>query len=123
MEGVNKSESGLLYRIDRIGTGDYPIYDTDKVNVHYKGSLRNGDVFDSSYERGESISFGLNRVIKGWTEGMKLVKAGGQITLWIPSELAYGEQGAGQYIAPGEALEFKVELHDIITPEAAAEEK
>ena len=81
--------------------------------VNYEGKLRTGKVFDSSYERGEPISFALNQVIKGWTEGMKLVKTGGQITLWIPAELAYGERGAGEDIGPGEALEFKVELLEL----------
>ncbi|MBQ5737354.1 MAG: FKBP-type peptidyl-prolyl cis-trans isomerase, partial [Alistipes sp.] len=71
---------------------------------------RNGKVFDSSYERGESISFTLNQVIRGWTEGMKLVGEGGQITLWIPSEMAYGERGTNHGIGANEALEFKVEL-------------
>lgn len=110
MEGVVKCESGLLYRIDREGTGIQATADTNIVEVNYEGKTRTGKIFDSSYERGESISFPLNGVIKGWTEGMKYVKEGGQITLWIPSELAYGERGAGRDIAPNEALEFKVEL-------------
>lgn len=110
MEGVVKTESGLLYRIDREGTGAQAVADSNVVEVNYEGKTRTGKIFDSSYERGESISFPLNGVIKGWTEGMKYVKEGGQITLWIPSELAYGERGAGRDIAPNEALEFKVEL-------------
>lgn len=110
MDGVQKTESGLLYRIDREGTGAQATKDNSVVEVNYEGKTRDGKVFDSSYERGESISFPLNGVIKGWTEGMKLVKEGGQITLWIPSELAYGERGAGADIGPNEALEFKVEL-------------
>ena len=110
MEGVIKTESGLLYRIDREGTGIQATADTNIVEVNYEGKTRTGKIFDSSYERGESISFPLNGVIKGWTEGMKYVKEGGQITLWIPSELAYGQRGAGRDIAPNEALEFKVEL-------------
>lgn len=110
MEGVQKTESGLLYRIDREGSDVKATADTDVVEVNYEGKLRTGDIFDSSYERGESISFPLNGVIKGWTEGMKLVGEGGQITLWIPAELAYGERGAGSDIGPNEALEFKVEL-------------
>ena len=111
--GVQKTESGLLYRIDREGDGAQATLDTDVVLVNYEGKTRDGKVFDSSYERGEPISFPLNGVIKGWTEGMKLVKAGGQITLWIPSELAYGENGAGSDIGPNEALEFKVELLEV----------
>jgi FKBP-type peptidyl-prolyl cis-trans isomerase FkpA len=110
MEGVQKTESGLLYRIDREGSEVKATSDEDVVEVNYEGKTRTGKIFDSSYKRGESISFGLNRVIKGWTEGMKLVGEGGQITLWIPAELAYGEHGAGQDIGPNEALEFKVEL-------------
>lgn len=109
MEGVQKTESGLLYRIDREGSDVKATADTDVVEVNYEGKLRTGEVFDSSYERGESISFPLNGVIEGWTEGMKLVGEGGQITLWIPSELAYKEAGNGS-IGPNEALEFKVEL-------------
>ena len=113
MEGVEKTESGLLYRIDREGDGVQATADEDVVKVNYEGKTREGKVFDSSYERGEPISFPLNRVIKGWTEGMKLVKTGGQITLWIPAEMAYGERGAGQDIGPNEALEFKVELLEV----------
>ena len=118
MENVVKTESGLLYRIDREGTGAFATADADVVEVNYEGKTRDGKVFDSSYERGQSISFALNQVIKGWTEGMKLVKAGGQITLWIPSELAYGERGAGEDIGGNEALTFKVELIKV-TPAVA----
>lgn len=112
-EGVQKTESGLLYRIDRQGSEVKATKDEDVVLVHYEGKTRNGNIFDSSYERNEPISFGLNQVIKGWTEGMKLVGEGGQITLWIPSELAYGERGAGADIGPNEALTFKVELLEV----------
>lgn len=110
---VVKCESGLLYRIDRVGTGDYPIYDTDKVTVHYVGKQCDGTVFDSSYERGEPITFSLHQVIKGWTEGLKYINEGGKITLWIPAELAYGERGAGQDIGPYEALKFEIELLEV----------
>ena len=112
-EGVQKTESGLLYRIDREGDGAQATADSDVVLVNYEGKNREGKIFDSSYERKEPISFPLDGVIRGWTEGMKLVKAGGQITLWIPSELAYGENGAGADIGPNEALEFKVELLEV----------
>ncbi|MBQ2784711.1 MAG: FKBP-type peptidyl-prolyl cis-trans isomerase [Alistipes sp.] len=112
-EGVQKTESGLLYRIDREGKGKRATKDEDIVKVDYEGRTREGRIFDSSYERGQAIEFPLNGVIKGWTEGMKLVKTGGQITLWIPAELAYGERGAGQDIGPNEALEFTVELHEV----------
>jgi FKBP-type peptidyl-prolyl cis-trans isomerase FkpA len=113
MEGVQKSESGLLYRIDREGDGKQPTADTDIVFVNYEGKTQDGNIFDSSYERGEPISFPLDGVIKGWTEGLKYVKVGGQITLWIPAELAYGENGAGADIEPNQALEFKVELLEV----------
>ena len=112
-EGVHRTESGLLYRIERAGSEVKATEDTDKVLVHYEGTTREGKVFDSSYERNEPISFALNRVIKGWTEGMKLVGVGGEITLWIPAELAYGERGAGSDIGPNEALKFKVELLEV----------
>lgn len=121
-KGVVKTESGLLYRIDRQGNDVFATEDTDIVEVNYEGKTRDGKVFDSSYERGESISFGLNQVIKGWTEGMKLVGEGGQITLWIPSELAYGTRGAGQDIGPNEALEFKVELIKVTPAEVVEAE-
>ena len=118
--GVKKTESGLLYRIDRAGDESLKPRAEDVVNVDYEGKLRDGSVFDSSYERGEPTEFPLNAVIKGWTEGLQLVGKGGQITLWIPSELAYGAMGAGGAIGPNEALEFKVELHDIKSTAEAA---
>lgn len=117
-EGVEKTESGILYRIEREGNGEFPTADTDTVEVHYKGTTRLGEVFDSSYERDETIEFALNRVIKGWTEGMKLIDKGGKITLWIPAELAYGVHPPyGSTIAPNEALKFEVELFDITKAE------
>ena len=110
--GVQKTESGLLYRINRKGDESLKPLATDIVNVDYEGTLRDGTVFDSSYQRGEPIEFSLSGVIKGWTEGLQLVGKGGEITLWIPAELAYGARGAGS-IGPNEALRFRVELHDI----------
>ena len=87
--GVQKTESGLLYEIINEGNAEKKAaLDTDKVKVHYEGKPRNGEAFDSSYERGETITFPLNRVIKGWTEGMKYINEGGKITLWIPSGTA-----------------------------------
>ena len=118
--GVKKTESGLLYRIDRAGDESLKPRAEDIVKVDYEGKLRTGEVFDSSYDRGESIEFPLSGVIKGWTEGMQLVGKGGQITLWIPADLAYGSTGAGGMIGPNEALEFKVELHDIKSTAEAA---
>jgi FKBP-type peptidyl-prolyl cis-trans isomerase FkpA len=101
--------SGLKYRILRKGTGAMPKA-TDSVEVNYHGWLDSGKVFDSSYNRGESISFGLNQVIKGWTEGMQLVGEGGMIELEIPAKLGYGDRGAGDDIPPGANLHFLVEL-------------
>lgn len=120
--GVKKTESGLLYRIDRRGDESIKPTAQDKVKVDYEGKLMDGTVFDSSYERGEAITFPLSGVIAGWTEGLQLVGKGGQITLWIPAELGYGVYGnGGGLIGPNAALEFKVELHDVIssaTPES-----
>ena len=83
------------------------------VQVHYKGTFEDGTVFDSSYDRGETIAFGLNQVIKGWTEGMQLVGEGGMIELEIPSDLGYGASGAGGVIPPNATLHFLVELKGI----------
>jgi FKBP-type peptidyl-prolyl cis-trans isomerase FkpA len=102
------TESGLKYRVLRKGT-DKPAA-TDTVKVNYHGWLDNGKVFDSSYKRGEPISFPLNRVIKGWTEGMQLVGEGGMIELEIPANLAYGDRGAGDSVPPKATLHFLVEL-------------
>lgn len=110
--GVQKTESGLLYRIDREGDSAIKPKATDKVEVNYEGKFMDGQVFDSSYERGASTEFPLNGMIKGWTEGLQLIGKGGQITLWIPSDLAYGTYGSSM-IGPNEALEFKVELLDV----------
>ncbi len=111
-KGVQKTESGLLYRIDRAGDASVMPTAEDTVVVDYKGELKDGYVFDSSYDRGESIEFPLNGVIKGWTEGLQLIGKGGKITLWIPSELGYGAYGSGS-IGPNMALLFTVELHDV----------
>ena len=92
---------------------------TDTVEVHYHGTLTNGEVFDSSVDRGKTISFPLNRVSKGWTEGLQLLALGGKIKLVIPPELGYGEQGAPPKIPGGATLVFEVELFKI-NPEAAA---
>ncbi|MGC4002326.1 MAG: FKBP-type peptidyl-prolyl cis-trans isomerase [Pirellulales bacterium] len=106
------TKTGLKYRVLRKGTGTAPKA-TDTVVVHYHGWLDNGKVFDSSYNRKESISFPLNGVIKGWTEGMQLVGEGGMIELEIPSDLAYGKQGAGGAVPPNATLHFLVELLDV----------
>jgi FKBP-type peptidyl-prolyl cis-trans isomerase FkpA len=104
--------SGLKYRVLRKGTGAQPKA-SNKVEVHYHGWLDNGKVFDSSYDRKESITFGLNQVIKGWTEGMQLVGKGGMIELEIPANLGYGDRGAGADIPGGATLHFLVELLDV----------
>ncbi|MBR4995680.1 MAG: FKBP-type peptidyl-prolyl cis-trans isomerase [Alistipes sp.] len=121
-KGVQKTESGLLYRIERAGDETLKPVASDIVNVDYEGTLRDGSVFDSSYQRGEPIEFSLQGVIPGWTEGLQYVGKGGKITLWIPAELAYGQRGAGS-IGPNEALKFVVELHDIKSSSQAEDEE
>ncbi len=116
-EGVKVTESGLQYQVITKGEGPTP-KETDTVKVHYEGRLLDGTVFDSSYERGEPVEFQLNRVIPGWQEGLQLMQEGAKYKLWIPSELAYGPQGAGQDIPPNATLVFTVELLDV-TPQAA----
>lgn len=106
---VTTTASGLQYEVLQEGTGESPIA-TDQVTVHYTGKLLNGEVFDSSVERGEPATFGLNQVIRGWTEGVQLMKEGAKYRFYIPSELAYGDRGAGPTIGPGSTLMFDVEL-------------
>ena len=108
-EGVKVTESGLQYEVVEATIGQKPKA-TDKVRVHYEGTLIDGTVFDSSYKRGESITFGLNQVIKGWTEGLQLMSIGSKYKLYLPYQLAYGERGAGANIPPYAALIFTVEL-------------
>ena len=108
-EGVKVTESGLQYEVLEATIGQKPKA-TDKVRVHYEGTLIDGTVFDSSYKRGESITFGLNQVIKGWTEGLQLMSIGSKFKLYLPYQLAYGERGAGANIPPYAALIFTVEL-------------
>jgi len=108
-DGVKSTPSGLQYKILREGDGALPKA-SDTVKVNYKGTLLDGSTFDSSYDRGEPISFPLNGVIKGWTEGLQLIKVGGKIRLFIPSDLAYGSHGAGGKIGPNATLIFDVEL-------------
>ena len=108
-EGVKTTPSGLQYKVITEGTGASPKA-TDTVEVHYRGTTIDGKEFDSSYKRGETISFPLNGVIPGWTEGVQLMKEGGKYEFFIPSNLAYGRQGAGGVIGPDETLIFTVEL-------------
>lgn len=102
--------SGLQYEVLTPGTGTVSPKATDNVTVHYKGTTIDGTEFDSSYSRGEPATFPLNRVIAGWTEGVQLMKEGAKYRFYIPSELAYGEQGAGRAIGPNATLIFDVEL-------------
>lgn len=111
-DGVKVTESGLQYMIINPGSSKKP-QATDRVTVHYRGKLLNGTEFDSSYSRGEPTTFPLNGVIPGWTEGLQLIGEGGKVKLFIPSELAYGERGAGAAIGPNSTLIFEVELISI----------
>ncbi|MCU7497440.1 MAG: FKBP-type peptidyl-prolyl cis-trans isomerase [Ignavibacteria bacterium] len=107
--GVKTTASGLQYKVVSSGNGPTPKL-TDKVKVNYRGTLVNGTEFDNSYKRGEPIVFNVNSVIKGWTEALQLMKVGDKWQLYIPAELAYGEQGAAQIIPPNSTLIFDVEL-------------
>lgn len=107
--GVKVTASGLQYKVIKEGNGPKPSA-SDTVTTHYKGTLIGGKVFDSSYDRGEPASFPVNGVIKGWTEALQLMPVGSKWELYIPSELAYGTQGAGADIGPDATLVFEVEL-------------
>jgi FKBP-type peptidyl-prolyl cis-trans isomerase FkpA len=115
-EGIVTEESGLQYRVITEGTGAKPLI-TDTVQVHYKGSLLDGTEFDSSYNRGEPTEFALYEVIDGWAEGLQLMSVGSKYELFIPSDLAYGENGASSVIPPYSPLIFEVELLAIIDVE------
>ncbi|KXJ52512.1 FKBP-type peptidyl-prolyl cis-trans isomerase [Neptuniibacter pectenicola] len=110
-EGVIQTDSGLQYEVLTVGTGDAHPGARAKVKVHYHGTLLDGTVFDSSVDRGEPIEFGLDQVIKGWTEGLQLMVVGEKTRFYIPSHLAYGDGSAG-IITPGSTLIFDVELLD-----------
>jgi len=112
--GVFTTTSGLQYQIITSGSGNFSPRDVDTVIVHYKGTLLDGTVFDSSIDRGQPAKFKLNEVIKGWTEGLQLMKIGDKWKFFIPSDLAYGSQQTGETIGPNSTLIFEVELLDII---------
>ncbi|MBL8131824.1 MAG: FKBP-type peptidyl-prolyl cis-trans isomerase [Anaerolineae bacterium] len=112
-EGVVTTASGLQYKVLTQGTGKRPSSANSEVEVHYEGRLINGKVFDSSYQRGEAITFFLNQVIAGWTEGVQLMPVGSVYELYIPSELGYGARGAAGVIPPNATLIFKVELLNV----------
>jgi len=108
-EGVKTTESGLQYKMLKEGDGPSPKA-TDTVTVNYRGTLTDGTEFDSSYKRNEPTSFPLNGVIRGWTEGLQLMKVGGKMQLWVPPDLGYGERGPG---GPNKVLIFEIELLSI----------
>jgi len=112
-DGIEITESGIQYRILTEGSGDKPKA-TDTVETHYEGKLITGEVFDSSIERGESVSFPVGGVIKGWQEVLQLMTVGSRWQVFIPSHLAYGEQGSAPKIGPNSVLEFEVELIKIV---------
>jgi len=111
-DGVQKTETGILYQELEAGDGEMPLA-TDTVKVHYKGTLKDGTEFDSSYARGNPAEFPVNGVIAGWQEILPMMKTGSKWEVAIPSELAYGEQGAGANIGPNEPLVFEIELLEI----------
>ena len=114
-EGVKTTASGLQYKVLKEGSGPTP-KPTDTVKVNYRGTVLDGTEFDSSYKRGEPASFPVNRVIKGWTEALQLMKVGSKYQLFIPADLAYGGRGAGSDIGPNAMLIFDVELLGINPP-------
>jgi FKBP-type peptidyl-prolyl cis-trans isomerase len=117
-EGIETTESGLQFEVLEPGTGDSPTAE-DAVQVHYKGTLIDGTVFDSSYERGQPANFPLGGVIPGFREGIQKMQVGGKYKLYIPPQLGYGERGAGGEIPPNATLIFEIELLDV-NPAAAA---
>jgi FKBP-type peptidyl-prolyl cis-trans isomerase len=121
-EGVITTESGLQYKVLKEGKGKSP-GKSDEIKVHYEGTKLDGTVFDSSYKRGEPVTFQADQVIKGWTEGVQLMKEGGKYKLFIPADLAYGETGAGQQIGPNEVLIFDVELLEVLGDQSQGSRK
>lgn len=111
-DGVFTTESGLQYKVETEGTGAKPTKE-DKVKVHYTGTLLDGTKFDSSVDRGEPAEFGVTQVIPGWTEILQIMPVGSKYTIWVPSELGYGERGT-RGIKPNSTLKFEIELLDIV---------
>jgi FKBP-type peptidyl-prolyl cis-trans isomerase FklB len=118
-EGVKATASGLQYKVLKEGAGPQP-KETDTVTVNYRGTLINGTEFDSSYKRGQPATFPLNGVIKGWTEGLQLMKTGSKYQFFVPANLAYGDRNVGPDIAPNSTLIFEVELIGVKPPQTAA---
>jgi FKBP-type peptidyl-prolyl cis-trans isomerase FkpA len=116
-KGATKSDSGLIYTELSPGKGASPTADST-VKVNYKGTLRDGTVFDSSYERKSPVTFPVKQVIPCWTEGLQKMKVGGKAKLVCPAQIAYGDRGAPPLIRPGAALSFEVELLEIVEPAA-----
>ncbi|MDR0436666.1 MAG: FKBP-type peptidyl-prolyl cis-trans isomerase [Bacteroidales bacterium] len=112
-KSVHVTPSGLQYRVVTMGTGPKPTSASDRVRVHYEGTLLDGTIFDSSYQRGEDITFALNQVIAGWTEGVQLMPVGSKFIFYIPSDLAYGDRAMGPQLPAGSTLIFTVELFGI----------
>lgn len=121
-EGVVVTESGLQYEVIEAGEGASPGPE-DTVEVHYRGTLVDGTEFDSSYARGETVSFGVGQVIAGWTEALQLMAPGAKWNLYIPADLAYGPGGAGNLIGPNAALVFEVELISVANQEEGASDE
>lgn len=114
--GVTETPSGLQIKTIQEGTGKSPL-ETDRVKCHYRGRLLNGEEFDNSYDRGQPAEFALRGVIRGWTEGLQLMKEGGKYELYVPGDLAYGPRGGGQKIGPNETLIFEIELLEVLPPQ------
>ena len=119
-EGVESTIKGVQYLVVRKGNGVFPTSVKDTVKVSYEGCTLDGKVFDSSYERNDTVSFPLSRVIEGWQDGLMYCDEGSEVTLWIPSELAYGPRGP---MGPNQTLKFKVELHEVLPYVEKEEEK